>query len=77
MPDRPNNESAREQYQRLAQECLQMVATVQDEEGRADLIEMARVLLRLAQMPPAATNENGLVVQQQRQSSPRRKTGGV
>lgn len=64
MRDRPNKESAREQYRRLAQECLEMVPTIEDPEGRAALTEMARVWLRLAEsyrddksIPPAAIKE--------------------
>jgi hypothetical protein len=49
MRDRPNKESAREQYRRLAQACLEMVPTIQDQEGRDALMEMARVWLRLAE----------------------------
>jgi hypothetical protein len=62
MRDRPNKESAGEQYRRLAQECLEMVPTIQEGQGRVELIEMARFWLRLARsfqdddsMAPAAT----------------------
>src|SRR5215475_12625103 len=43
MHDRPNSESARAQYRRLAQRCLLMVPTIQDQEGRTALLDMARV----------------------------------
>ena len=41
--------TASEQYRRLAQECLEMVPTIQEGEGRDDLIEMARFWLGLAE----------------------------
>ena len=44
-----NNKTASEQYRRLAQECLEMVPTIQEGEGRDDLIEMARFWLGLAE----------------------------
>lgn len=82
MRDRPNKESAGEQYGRLAQECLAMVPTIQDQEGRAALIEMARVWLRLAEnyrddnsLLPAATREMRPVMQQQQQVQPRKDDG--
>jgi len=49
MHDRPNSESARAQYRRLAQRCLRMVPTIQDQEGRTALLDMARVWLRMAE----------------------------
>jgi hypothetical protein len=52
MPQRRSKESAREQYRRLAQQCLEMVPHVQEGEGREALIEMARVWLRLAESYP-------------------------
>ena len=52
MPDRPSKESAGEQYRRLAQACLDMAATIPEGGGRDDLIEMARVWLRLAETYP-------------------------
>jgi hypothetical protein len=78
MADRPNKESARAHYRRLAQECLEMVPTVQGQEGRAVLIEMARVWLRLAEsyrdaksILPAASKETRPVMQQQQQTQPK------
>jgi hypothetical protein len=75
MRDRRSKESAGEQYRRLAQECLEMVPTVQEGEGRAALIEMARVWLRLAQSctddnSSGATKETRPVMQQQQQVRP-------
>jgi hypothetical protein len=52
MPQRRSKESAREQYRRLAQQCLEMVPHVQEGEGREALIEMARVWMRLAEIYP-------------------------
>lgn len=73
LPDR-STDSASEHYRRLAQQCLEMVPTIQDQEGRASLIAMARVWLRLAEshrgdnsIPPGATKETRLVMQQQEQ----------
>jgi hypothetical protein len=79
MRDRANKESAGEQYQRLAQECLEMVPTIEDREGRAALIEMARVWLRLAEIykannsiPPAATKDTRRqVMKEQQQAQPK------
>jgi hypothetical protein len=72
MSDRRSEESAADQYRRLAQACLEMVPTVQPGEGREALIEMARVWLRLAEsydksMPSAASIEPRPVMQQQQQ----------
>jgi hypothetical protein len=79
MRDRPNKESAREQYRRLAQECLEMVPTIQDQEGRDALMEMARVWLRLAEsytddssILSGATKETRPVMQQQQQLPPQK-----
>lgn len=79
MRDRPNKESAGEQYRRLAQECLEMVPTIQEGEGRVELIEMARFWLRLAEsfkegssMAPAATKGEPPVMQQQQQAQPKK-----
>jgi hypothetical protein len=78
MPERRSKESAREQYRRLAQACLEMAATIQEGAGRDDLIEMARVWTRLAETYPednskssAATKETQPVVHQQQQVSPK------
>jgi hypothetical protein len=78
MPERRSKESAREQYRRLAQQCLEMAATIQEGEGRDALIEMARVWTRLAETHPednskasGATKETQPVVQQQQQVSPK------
>jgi hypothetical protein len=78
MPHRRSKESAVEQYRRLAQECLEMAASVQDGEGREALIEMARVWMRLAESypedkstPSGAAKETRPVVQQQQQVSPK------
>jgi glutathione S-transferase len=77
MPDRRSKESAGEQYRRLAQECLEMVPSIQDGEGRDALIEMARVWLRLAERyqhdnstPSAARQETRPVMQEERQVRP-------
>jgi len=77
MPDR-SKESVSEHYRRLAQECLEMVPTIEDEDSRASLIEMARVWIRLAKsyeddtsMPPAATKETRPAIQQQEQAQPK------
>ncbi len=77
MPDR-SKESVSEHYRRLAQECLEMVPTIEDEDSRASLIEMARVWIRLAtsyeddtSMPPAATKETRPAIQQQEQAQPK------
>jgi hypothetical protein len=72
MSHRRSEESAADQYRRLAQACLEMVPTVQPGEGREALIEMARVWLRLAEsydksMPSAASIEPRPVMQQQQQ----------
>jgi hypothetical protein len=79
MRDRPNKESAREQYRRLAQECLEMVPTIQDQEGRDALMEMARVWLRLAEsytddssILSGVTKETRPVMQQQQQLPPQK-----
>jgi hypothetical protein len=43
-----------EHYRRLAQECLEMAPTIEDEDSRASLIEMARVCTstgRVARLP--------------------------
>jgi len=78
MPDR-SKEFVGEHYRRLAQECLEMVPTIEDEESRASLIEMARVWIRLAEsyeddksIPTAATKETRLVIQQQEQAQPKK-----
>jgi hypothetical protein len=78
MRDRSNKESADEQYRRLAQECLEMAPSIEDQEGRAALIEMARVWLRLAEsykannsIPPAATKDTRPVIQEQQQAQPK------
>jgi hypothetical protein len=75
----PDKESVSEHYRRLAQECLEMVPTIEDQESRASLIEMARVLIRLAESysddksaPPAATKEARPVIQQQEQAQPKK-----
>ena len=80
MRDRPNKESAREQYRRLAQACLEMAASTQEGEGREALIEMARVWMRLAETylednskSLGATKETQPVVQQQQQVPPKDK----
>src|SRR5262249_17288389 len=52
MHDRPNSESARAQYRRLAQRCLLMVATIQDQEGRT----VPKRLLQPALSYPAHLN---------------------
>jgi hypothetical protein len=77
MPDR-SKESVSEHYRRLAQECLEMVPTIEDEDSRASLIEMAQVWIRLAKsyeddtsMPPAATKETRPAIQQQEQAQPK------
>jgi len=49
MRDRPHKESASEQYRQLAKECLEMVPTIPEGEGRVELMEMARFWLRLAE----------------------------
>src|SRR5262245_10057753 len=77
MPDRPNKESVRAHYRRLAEQCLEIAPTIQDEESRAALIEMARVWMRLAEtyiesIPPAATKETRPVTQQQEQAQPKK-----
>ena len=76
MPDRPSKESAGEQYRRLAQACLDMAATIPEGGGRDDLIEMARVWLRLAEtypednsIPSGASSETQPVMQQQQQEA--------
>jgi hypothetical protein len=74
MPERRSKESAREHYRRLAQACLEMAATVPEGEGREDLIEMARVWMRLAETypeddskPSGASSETQPVMQQQQE----------
>ena len=64
MRDRPNKESAGEQYLRLAQACLEMVPSIQDGRGREALIEMARVWplgrqLRAAQLDKLSRSRQG------------------
>jgi hypothetical protein len=76
MPERRSKESAREQYRRLAQACLEMAATIPEGAGRDDLIEMARVWTRLAETYPednskSSAKETQPVVQQQQQVSPK------
>lgn len=78
MPDR-SKESVSEHYRRLAQECLEMVPTIEDQESQASLIEMARALIRLAEIssddnsiPPAATKETRPVIHQQEQAQPKK-----
>jgi hypothetical protein len=56
---------------------LEIAPTIQDEESRAALIEMARVWMRLAEtyresIPPAATKEIRPVIQQQEQIQPKK-----
>jgi len=77
MPDPPNKESVSAHYRRLAEQCLEIAPTIQDEESRAALIEMARVWMRLAEtyresIPPAAAKETGPVTQQQKQVQPKK-----
>jgi len=78
MPDR-SKESVGEHFRRLAQECLEMVPTIEDEESRASLIEMARVWIRLAEsyeddksIPTADTKETRPVIQEQEQAQPKK-----
>lgn len=79
MPDRPNKESVSAHYRRLAEQCLEIVPTIQDQESRAALVEMARVWMRLAEsyradksIPPAPTKETRPVIQQQEQVQPKK-----
>jgi len=72
MPDR-SKESVSRHYRRLAQECLEMVPTIEHEESRASLIEMARVWIRLAESYEDDTSkETRLVIQQQEQTQPKK-----
>lgn len=46
--------SRAEEYRRLAQECLEVVRTVKNQESRATLIRMAQIWQRLAAEQEAA-----------------------
>jgi hypothetical protein len=64
--------SRAEEYRRLARECLEAARTVQDEDGRTALLQMAQVWSRLAddsgeRAPPVPSAEDRPVVQQQQQ----------
>jgi hypothetical protein len=72
--------SRAEEYRRLARECLEAARTVQDEDGRTALLQMAQVWSRLAdeqaddsgeQAPPVPSAEDRPVVQQQQQIQPK------
>ena len=67
------------EYRRLARECLEAARSVQDEDGRTALLQMAQVWLRLADeqteelgepAPPRSPEEGRPVVQQQQQVQP-------
>src|SRR6266404_4772019 len=65
------------EYRRLAQQCLQMAPTIRDREGRAALVHMAQVWLRLAEEqeasvpPPSPIEQDRPAVQQQQQVQPK------
>lgn len=46
------------EYRRFAQACLEMSRTVQDEQSRAALIQMAQVWFRLADEKESSTEED-------------------
>ena len=68
--------SRAEEYRRLARECLEAARTVQDEDGRTALLQMAQVWSRLAddqaddsgeRAPPVPSAQDRPVVQEQQQ----------
>jgi len=46
--------SRAEEYRRLAQQCLETLRTISNQEARATLVQMAQVWLRLAEEQDAA-----------------------
>ena len=69
--------SRAEEYRGLAQQCLEMARTISNQEGRATLVQMVQVWLRLAKeqeesVPPSSPIEQDrLAVQQQQQVQPK------